>query len=660
MYHPLCLSKRCLPAIVLIIAFSLSINLSAAANAQSEPPAYCTTLSAEDCAIVIRARENMAQLNSVSADVTLALKVSNIPDAPFDELTVEFDQQSAIVFSDKALDVREQFKDTEMLSAMMQEDPTQFLELYMDLIRASDMETSYQLRLSDDSMKLLTEAIEADTGEAVPFELPSGFGATVRLVDGTLFGNFGELLDPLPGIVAKGDVWLGMEYVSMMDFVIPAMRAQGEVAPMAPDEAAWASQFMSMGATGNGGPLFATIAGLPFGEELVPSLNIKRVDDRSTTTAEFRTTIDYATLLAQPSVQLLLAELIRDPDFGATPMSDAEMAQAMAMVQMMGPTVLDSLGLEIVEAIDTERGLVLGAVFRLNWAIEELAPMIQMAGGPDLAELEEIPIIALTGTATYADHGADLVIEEPETALIIAMSEILELIPEEEFQALMTGSNSGATDVDFVETGSFDADRPAPASQPLVVGDSVVAANYATNALHAISDGDYESALLLLNNAVAIDPSNAAYLAERAKLYYYTDRYEEALVDYNQAIDLDSQDTSMYIGRGTVHYALSDFESGIADYSAAISIEPNLSLTYYYRAIGYEGLGEMELALADYASAIDLEAEPDNAYLYWSRALLYEELEQNRAAVADYQQYLELVSDADTREYVEAKISELQ
>lgn len=660
MYYPSSFIRLTIPPQALIAALCLLIAWPVAVHAQSDPPMYCAELSTDDCTILTTARENMAQLDSFTADAAVELNVGNIPDVPFDEITIEIDMQTAYMFSEEALAVRDQLSDVQTINTMLQEDPVEFFELYMGIMDGSSFETNYNIRLSDDTMLLLQQAIEEDAGEELPFELPNELAISARMLDGTLFANYGELLDPLPGLVVKGEIWFGMEYTPMMEIMLPAMRADGELDPMNPDEAEMVSQFIAAFASNSNGPLATTIAGLPFSAEIMPSLTLERIEDGNGGTAAFRTTIDYATLLAEPAVQEILAELIRDPDFGDTPMSDEEMTEVMAMVQLMGPTVLDSLGLEVIEEIDPETGLLMRSEFHLNWDIEQLAPLLQMAGGPDISELGEMPIVALNGTATYANHGEELIIDEPETAIIIAFSEILEIIPEEDLQAMMSGSDPDpfGDDFDFADTaGSVEIDQ-AILDSAIAAGDSELAATFANDANTAYEQGDYEGTITLLNGAIAIEPTNVEYLTARAEIYYDLSEYEAAIADYDAAIELDAQNAEIYVDRALTHYSLGDIDSEIADYAAAIAIDPTVADVYHYRALSYEELGEIELAIADYSKTIDL--EPDDSYMVWSRALLYEELGKNAEAIADYERYLELEPDAYDREDVEATIAELQ
>lgn len=660
MYNPSrCLRHHFSPK-VLIAALIMLMVWPAATFAQSDPQLYCGDLAAEDCAIVTMARDTMKDLTSLTSTADFELNISNIPDAPFDELTLEFDQRSSFVYSAEALAVREQLTDAEMLNAMMQEDPVAFIELTLDLLNGSSFDTDYRISLSDDSMMLIQQAIEEDSGEELPFDLPNEFAVKARFIDGNLFTNFGEMLDPLPGIIIKGDMWFGMEYTPFMDFMLPLMRAEGELDPMEPDEAALISQYMAASTNSGGSPLITTIAGFSTSDEIIESFNLERIDDGSSGTATFRTTVDYATLLADPTVQDFLAMLIRDPEFGDTPMSDEEMTEVMAMVQLMGPTVLDSLGLEVTEEIDTATGLLVRGEFHLNWDIEELAPLLQMAGGPDISELGELPVLAMNGTVDYSDHGADIVIEEPENALIIAMSEILELIPEDELEAMMSGP--GADEFDFAEADSAVAAVPlaaAPAAAPEgMVGDSEMATSFVASATEAMGNGDYESALSLLTGAIAIEPENVGYLKMRAEVYEEIGEYDAALADFSAAIALDPQDASSYFDRALVHYSLDDLESEIADYTSVIALEPDSAQVYYYRGLSYEDLGEVDLAMADYTQALTL--NPEYSDVYWFRGYLYENMGENDAAVADLQRYLELTPDASDREDVEATIAELQ
>lgn len=416
--------------IIFIFGLLLLATLPNSVQAQDDAPLYCAELSIEDCEILAASREAMSDLRSVSSDVAFELIMSDIPDVPFDEITLNIEQQTSYMLTDEGLATRAKFGDVDLITDLLQEDPAAFMGLYAELMEGNTFDSSFRISVSEDTMALIELAVEEDSGEPLPFDLPREFGISSRLIDGTFYMNLSEMLDPLPGIKAIGNVWFGFDYAPMMALTMEAARADGDLDPMNADEAPMMAQIVAATAGAGGGPLITTIAGLPFSEDVLPSLTVERIDDGGEG-IRFRTVVDYATLLSEPVVQELLADLIRDPDFGNMKMSDEEMTGVLSTIQLMGPTVLDSLGLEVIEEIDPATGLMLGSEFHLNWDIDALAPMITMAGGPDLSELEVTPVVSLNGTSTHQNHNSELVIEEPETALIFSSEEIMELVSEE-------------------------------------------------------------------------------------------------------------------------------------------------------------------------------------------------------------------------------------
>ena len=644
---------------VLIMSLALLMAWPLGVYAQDDLPLYCATLADEDCAILLMARERMQEVRSISGDTTFELIISNIPDAPFNEITLDIEQQSAYNFSDEGMAARAKLSDVELIRELLQEDPVAFLGLYSELIVGSSLESSFRISVSEDTMALIEEAIEEESGDPVPFTLPNEFGVSSRIVDGTMYTNLSEMLDPLPGFKALGDVWFGFEYGPMMDITMAAARDDGDLDPMDEDEAAIASQFTAAVSGANGGPLISTVAGLPFGEDILPSIEIERIEDGAGT-VRIRTTIDYATLLSEPAVQELLAELIRDPDFGDTDMSDEEMTEAMAVIQLMGPTVLDSLGLEVIEEIDPETGYLVGSEFHLNWDIEALAPLFSMAGGPDLSELEDVPVFSMNGTSAYSDHNSDLVIETPETALIFSIEEILELIPEEELQMLLSGPQEPEYDFDvtvpdvaaldtenYAEGAALNTDAAA-ANAVSAAADAVSAIDSSSiteeakevafalleDARTSVDEGEYEAALQLFEAAIEADPTAVAAYNERGLVYYWQGEYAQAITDFSVAIELDPLNEQALANRGSALVEQGLYEEALIDFDAALVLDPAYSRVYAERADLYYSLDVYDLSLADYALAIEF--DPDNPYLYIDRGLVNYSIGEYEDEIADY------------------------
>ncbi|MEZ4710625.1 MAG: tetratricopeptide repeat protein [Caldilineaceae bacterium] len=629
-----------------------------AARAQEETPLYCAALTADDCALLAAAHEQMRTLHAVAAANHMDFTASNIPDAPFDAISFSLDQQTTQSLNSEAvaalLELR-QLAQTE--PQLLMTEPQRLLDFYAALLAGANFDSHMQLTVSEDVVRLIEQAAEEE-GEPIPFPLPNQLAFSTRLVDGTLYVNLSHLADLLPGLTATGDVWLGVEFAPVFDLIFSAAMTDADISTMRSSDAELFAQIMAASSSSTGGPLATTLAALPFGAQALPFLKIERAENGAVDgheTARFRTTVDYAALLADPTVQELIAQLIRDPDFGDQEMDEFEMRQTLTIIQQFGPTVLDTLGLELVEQIDLASGHFLGSELKLNWDVAQLAPLLAVAGMPELSAVPQLPVIALNSTTSYRDHNVDLTIEPPATALIVATSELLDLIPPAELDFLNSEPAPllppAAADGDpFAEALAYlDAGDPLSA---LPLFDQAIALEpnnaeyYAERALAQYQLGDYDAAIFDYSMALEIDSQYSWVYAQRASAYNQLGAYEEALADYDAAIAFDDQNAEHYFNRALVYYSLGRLEEEIADYARTLELDSSYTTAYYYRALSYQELGELERALADYNRALEL--EPDNSGMLMDRGLLYLNLDETELALADFAQTIALAPDDAT------------
>ncbi|MEZ4658288.1 MAG: tetratricopeptide repeat protein [Caldilineaceae bacterium] len=601
----------------LLIFALLCVLAPSGLHAQEDAPLYCAALTADDCALLTAAHEQMRTLHALTAANHIDFTASNIPDAPFDAITFALDQQTTQSLSTEAMAALLEFRQLAQTEPqLLMAEPQRLLDFYATFLAGANFESNLQLNVSEDVIRLIEQAA-AEEGEPIPFPLPNQVEFSTRLVDGTFYVNLSPLADLLPGLAATGDIWLGVEFAPIIDLAFNAALADADFNDMRSSDAELLAQILGASASNTGGPLAPTLAGMPFGAQALPFLNIQRVEDGAVdgqATARFRTTVNYAALLADPTAQELIAQLIRDPDYGDQPMDEFEMRQTLAIIQQFGPTVLDTLGLELIEQVDLDSGLFLGSELKLNWDVAQLAPLLAAAGIPDLGEDQQLPVIAFSSTTSYRDHNAELTIAPPAPALIIATAELLELIPPAE--------------LDFMNS--------EPPSPPTVAAldDSIAEARALLEA------GDPLSALPLFDQAIAVDPNNADAYNERGTVHYRLGDYAAAIEDFSAAIEIDPSDARFYTNRGDAYGQMSEYETALADYDAAIAVDPSYAMAHNNRGYTNYLQGAYEEAVADYTAALEL--APDYLQAYANRGDVYRVLGDYEAAIADYNAVLEI------------------
>jgi tetratricopeptide (TPR) repeat protein len=139
------------------------------------------------------------------------------------------------------------------------------------------------------------------------------------------------------------------------------------------------------------------------------------------------------------------------------------------------------------------------------------------------------------------------------------------------------------------------------------------------------------------------EPSRAAALGNRCRLWIAKGDFERAIADCNEAIGLDPANADAYLDRGDAQAARRDYDRAIADFDAAIRLNPSLAMAYNDRGVARRNKGDLAGAIADYAAAIRLAPNLATAYRNRGRALLgRNELDQ---AIADFDVAIRLDPD---------------
>ena len=122
------------------------------------------------------------------------------------------------------------------------------------------------------------------------------------------------------------------------------------------------------------------------------------------------------------------------------------------------------------------------------------------------------------------------------------------------------------------------------------------------------STGDFNNAILCLNNAAALDPKSGSIYFNRAFTLSNMNRNEEAIRDYNMALICAPQDAvKILTNRSNLFLASGRFKEAIADLNYLISTDPGNFLFYYDRAFASEQTHDTAGAISDYRKALQLQ-----------------------------------------------------
>ena len=119
--------------------------------------------------------------------------------------------------------------------------------------------------------------------------------------------------------------------------------------------------------------------------------------------------------------------------------------------------------------------------------------------------------------------------------------------------------------------------------------------------------------------------------------------YQAAIMTLNQAVNLNPGQIECYLNRGVAYSKLKSHQSAIANYNKAIQIQSNSADAYYYRGDEFLQKGEYQKALSDYHQVIQL--NPNHASAYLDRGFIYAEIGETQKAVDNLMQAANLFKE---------------
>lgn len=231
---------------------------------------------------------------------------------------------------------------------------------------------------------------------------------------------------------------------------------------------------------------------------------------------------------------------------------------------------------------------------------------------------------------------------------------------------------------EITPTPQPDTNQPAPTLPPsptLVPSPTAVPDTPETDDVDAILDeavaafqaGDFETAIVLLNEVLTIDQSNAEAFAIRGVSYSQLGSLSRAIDDFTRAIELVPYDWTFHVFRAQVYEQQGEIGLALQDLDIAIELNPRYELAFRSRAIVNSNLRPEEARLdelmaqglraqasGNFAGAIGAftdvvdspEATPNYlANAYYNRALTHYTQENLTQAIADYSAGISAVSD---------------
>ncbi len=134
---------------------------------------------------------------------------------------------------------------------------------------------------------------------------------------------------------------------------------------------------------------------------------------------------------------------------------------------------------------------------------------------------------------------------------------------------------------------------------------------------------DFEQAVELYDQAIALDPSRAEPYYKRANALKNAGRLEAALTSYDQAIERKPDYAYAYCNRGVAQQSLGLCEAALSSYDRAIALDAADARAHYNRALLMQECSRWDDALASYDRAIAISPQFADAQYNRSMAQLF-------------------------------------
>lgn len=143
--------------------------------------------------------------------------------------------------------------------------------------------------------------------------------------------------------------------------------------------------------------------------------------------------------------------------------------------------------------------------------------------------------------------------------------------------------------------------------------------------------GDYDSALSDIENAIELESGRAIYHSWHSRILMKLGRLDESIDSIKLAFRLDPGEERVsdqkerlahqLVGRGDEHSQAYDYQTAIRFYKEALELVPNDAETYYRLAWSHGNLHQVDLAVASVDKAIQLNPDNINYFVYADRML---------------------------------------
>lgn len=325
----------------------------------------------------------------------------------------------------------------------------------------------------------------------------------------------------------------------------------------------------------------------------------------------------YTSLSRRP--EKLIAELVIS---AAGPLANLILFAGLALVTGIERIVEDSQAFPTLSRLlwqsDLFAFLATLAVANLALALFNLAPVYPLDGG-------QIARGVLKGI--FGERHADLVM------LVVSLPLAL----------VITGIGLALGDLGVILTGLILLLASATLNQNLANWLSLGVLYLFDRPEYYLKNQDYDRAVSAYTGSIRLHPGRAAAYVSRAIAAMNLLELDQARVDIDQALALDESNATAWTLRGELLALEKDQSGALAAYDRAVQLRPNWSIAYLDRGSRYQDQKDYPRALAEMTRGIDLGRGSPVGYLL--RSQLHYQMGDIASAHADADQALHYAPD---------------
>ena len=124
--------------------------------------------------------------------------------------------------------------------------------------------------------------------------------------------------------------------------------------------------------------------------------------------------------------------------------------------------------------------------------------------------------------------------------------------------------------------------------------------------LTCIQKGDFNQAILYLNKAIELDPTDPVLYSNRGAAFATKGRNDQAISDWTKALEINPKYRSAYYNRGRTFCVMKQYDKAISDLDKVLETDRTHARAYYERGIAHYEKSQYDLALSDFNKAQEL------------------------------------------------------